>query len=71
MTEIIIPFIDIRSNKPVSETVIKFCMDYGFYYGFDFGKEAHVEINDIHYEFFELQDMLVKDDMKIKIIQEG
>lgn len=69
MSEIIIPVQDILVGHPVSSTVIKFVNDCGFYCGVDFEKPARIEIDSMRYEFFELQRMLAKEDMEIKIIQ--
>jgi len=69
MTEVLIPRIDILENQPLSSTVLKFVVEYGFLYGLTMTKPARVEVDSIRYEFYELQHLLGKDTMKIKIIQ--
>lgn len=69
MTETIIPWFGILTNCPISNTVITFVVEYGSIYGIDFTKPARVEVDSIRYELFELENILSKDGMKIKIIQ--
>lgn len=69
MIEIIIPWEEILTNQPVSSTVVRFVVESGSYCGIDPTKPARVEVDSVRMEFFELQRLLAKDDMEIKIIQ--
>ncbi len=69
MIEIVIPWEEILTNQPISSTVLKFVVECGSYCGIELTKPARVEVDSVRMEFFELQRLLAKDDMEIKIIQ--